>query len=201
MRYNSRKRKLRAVAKPAFSLGWRRCSEGTGPIFLSLQVIRGRPYGLLFDNSQTIKLLRLDQRRVLAGGSLSDFKDCIDQSFTIVSTRSFYGICSSTGGSYDRPLFVKGKKAKASFLPPQGTTFYGVPRYSWAATGSQASLRSLFTILEDMQVEGKTYMYRTSTSKFKKRGQRDFRVPQALLRLGSYASTSTMEIRQLLVVP
>lgn len=53
-RYDPQRRTLTAVAiaQPTYFSGSGGCKRGTGPIFLSLQVFQGQPYGILYDNVQ-----------------------------------------------------------------------------------------------------------------------------------------------------
>lgn len=203
LRYYPAKNILNSAGASAFTAvpQGTKCARGTGPIFFSLRVIDGQPFGLLYDNIQTVRLLQLGSSKVGAIGSSKVFDNCIDQSFTIASPTSFYGLCSSSGGSYDRPMVVTGNTTAAGMPPPAGLNKLGFIRFMWTTTAAQLNTTSFYSILYDTKPDGNTFVYRSILGKLKKRGEPIFQISPQILSAGSLATLGSLDIRQLLIIP
>lgn len=177
--------------------------------FSALQVIEGKPYGLMEDNLKGLELMELGSSVILAGSS-SDYGDCDPESFVIASPNRIYGFCGNPFiDSYRKfPIFVQGSNITAAFPTSKeervGLAGDLVARFFWVGSVAfKPLLRSSYAILQDRSNGRNNTLYQFAQESFGKPPVAIAKLDKSLLSPKGIpvAEEGMFAIRQLLAIP
>lgn len=209
LRYSSSTGKITILpGKPYFRNGLKDSFLPKFSSFRTLQVINGRPYGLLSGITETIQLLRLEGNdRPSLAKSDPRFTNCEPTSFSIASAKHFYGTCYVGEGIKQRRELVSVDGNKTKLGPPLGYKRLGPSDQSsfqleWEGTTAVDQKSSnVYSFVRDKNDDRNLTLYQINSKKFQAPPKALFKLPPILISNLQLIGQGSFLIKELFVVP